>query len=224
MKYIVAVLIVLVTLDGLSTDASPSSVSGDISIPSDTASEKVSNNETDMVVQGNFAITEKTISDAIVPTDASLSISDGTWEAKLSRMNWDNVQKGEENPFTVTVTIPKDATLGMRSSYTLYLVFTDGFGNEVGSTQEDFMVRVDKVVNGDDDDDTIDDEGVKITEDKSIPFIPIFLGGVILALIVGLIWFFKNYEVVREVDGDRKIYLREKDTGRILGRSGRRSP
>lgn len=205
--------------------AGPFAVSGDINIPSDTPIEKVSDNVTIVRVQGGFAINEKTFPHTFASIDAELSISMGNWEALLSQTTWSNVQRGEDNPFTVTITVPRDATIGMTASYTLYLVFTDTTGAEVGTTQENFMVRVDRVsISGNDDDDDIgldDDDDLNVSEDESIPILPIFGIGVLIVIVVGLIWFFKNYELVRETEGERKIHLREKDTGRILGKKGR---
>ncbi|MFO8051160.1 MAG: hypothetical protein R6V01_05605 [Thermoplasmatota archaeon] len=218
MRSFVVLPVLTLLLLSFAADAYPDAVSGDINIPADIPAEKVADNITKINVKGDFVLNEKTFPHTIASIDAELDISQGSWEASLSQHTWENVQKGEQNPFTVEVIIPLDATIGMTSSFTLYLVFIDSTGSEVGSTQKNFMVRVDRISHEEDDDEEDDDDQgeVDVSEDKSIPIIPIFAGGIAVILIIGLIWFFKNYEMVREVNGNRGIFIREKDTGRII--------
>ncbi|MFW3146607.1 MAG: hypothetical protein ACMUIE_07325 [Thermoplasmatota archaeon] len=211
-------LIMLLIFSSTAGNSAPLSVVGDISIPADVPASGSSENVTRVVVEGHFVVTEKNGADAVLPISASLSISSGAWDASLSKAQWDNVQRMEENSFTVTVTVPGGVSVGDSASYQLNVRFVNSLGQESGSAQAPLTVRVDTMEEGVDDDDGDDDDGSNIIKDDSMPLWPIFIIGVVVVLIAGAFWFFKNYEIVRELDSERKIRLREKDTGRIIGK------
>jgi hypothetical protein len=215
-----------ISLFVISVEGGPAEVVGEIQVQGEYLvvlnEDQVMNYE----VEGFFAVTSKTGLDALGGTYATMTVSEGGWDPGLSPSRWDSVQQNENYDFTVSLTIPNGTGVGEQNAYTLILTFYNSFDQEVGSDTAGFSVRVENVIpSGDDDDDSSDDDDViSPVEDESFPLWPFFIGGIVIGLIIIGIWGRKNLEFVRDEDGSRRVMLREKDTGHILGRKKQPPP
>jgi hypothetical protein len=201
------------------SQAAPTSVSGSIELndmwpyfPEDEGQETIE-------IVGSFTISEKSLQDAPFPVTATVTLSPGQWEASLRQSVYEIEETGTWERFYIDVTIPEGVKTGESSSYAVSIHFQGRFSDS--SAQAGFTVKIESGSMDDDISDDDDDDGNSegdLQNTGSFPIWPIFLLILIIALIIAGIWAYRNIEVVREVDGKRKIYLREKDTGRILGR------
>jgi hypothetical protein len=198
--------------------AGPTGITATIEIPPETRI-VMGNETTTVVVEGYFAMLEKSGLETVGTISASLEISGGEWSNSLSQTFWANVERNNNYDFTVSVDIPGGVSAGQSESYNLVLTFYNQLDQQVGSTSKGTLVVVDSVIDNGGDDDGEDDDGTVPGEDKSISLIiPIFIVGLLIGLIVALIWAKKNLEIVRSSDGRRRIMLREKDSGHIIGK------
>jgi hypothetical protein len=175
-------------------------------------------------VEGFFSVT-KDVWDIGTYATMSVELNVGDWEPALSQTRWETVQQDETYDLMVSVTIPNGSLVGEQSSYTLILTIYNNLDQEVGSDTEGFSIDIKSVIpTGDDDDSTADDEIITPIEDESFPLWPIFIIVIVIGLIIVGIWARKNLEFIREEDGSRRIMLREKDSGHILGRKKQPPP
>lgn len=216
-----AVLFSLVFTIG--SEGSPRTVQSNISI-FDTEIVIRENETTEVQVDGSFMIESVGAGDTIGGLSATLTISEATWAPTLSQTFWDNVQQEQDYFFTVDFTIPEDTGVGDSSNPTLYLDFENPIKGDVGSSSRGFEVKVISVIDSGRNDDDDDSGIISPAEDESFPLWPIFIIVIVIGLVIAGIWVRKNIDFVREEDGSRRIMMREKDTGRILGRKKQPPP
>ena len=200
-------------------DGSPESIDAEIQMNNSWEAAVEEGEDAVLTVDGSFILTERTGLDRITPVTATLSVSEGQWDATPRQTVYNDV--GTENwvTFSIDLTIPEDSKAGQSSSYTVTILFqgqtseiteTAGFSVLLTSASDD-----DGDNDGNGDEDSIDNAGAS---NGGFPIWPVFVLGLIILLVFAGIWAYRNLEIVREVDGRHKIYLREKDTGRIIGK------
>jgi hypothetical protein len=212
---ITAGVVIMNTTSGLS---GPAAVSGEINMENQWPVVPKDGEPTVLAVQGSFILNEKTGLDLFGPVAATLTVSSGQWDAEPRITTYGDVTPGEWVNFMIDITIPEDARAGENSPYTVTVRFEGQVGED--EVTGGFVVTImsatgDDDTSGPDDDDS---QGNNTVEAKGFPIWPVFLLGLIAILVVSGIWAYRNVEVVRETDGKRRIYLREKDTGRIFGK------
>jgi hypothetical protein len=194
----------------------PSSISGDIEVLPEWQVFIEGRNDTLVNIDGQFRVEEKSGLDTLLDLTATLSVSGGDWQAQLPKTTFPNVVTGEIYLFKVVITVPFDVTDGAVQTFSVKLTLT----NQLNTAQDQvsFTVAVQREEDPDD-----DDGPLSLPGGSSIPLLPIFFVAAILvfAAVAG-IWVSKNIEIVREVGGRRRIFFREKGSGRILGK--RRPP
>jgi hypothetical protein len=198
--------------------SSPSAISGDINLENQWPIAPLKGEETVLQVQGAFILTERSGLDLISPVTATVSVSSGQWDAVPRVSSYSDVTPNEWTKFIIDVTIPPEARSGENSPYTVTVRFEGQVSND--EVTAGFVVTIISVTG---DDDTVDDDvdpsdTGNDQENKRFPYWPVFLLGLIAILVIAGIWAYRNVEIVRETDGRRRIYLREKDTGRIIGK------
>ncbi|MGA1866298.1 MAG: hypothetical protein ACMUFK_02390 [Thermoplasmatota archaeon] len=195
----------------------PQDVQADLSIPPETSLTLRENKTAEIDIDGFFTVTSMGPLDAVGGLTANLEITGNGWDPQLSQTVWTDVQVQTDQSFVVSLTIGPDTVTGDRNSYTLTLTFSNSISGAVVGTENTVMsVNIEDILDDGDRDD--DDDGSPIIEDESLPLWPFFLGAIVVGLVVMAIWAKLNLEVVREEDGRRHIYIREKDSGRIFGR------
>lgn len=202
------------------SNAGPNEVGGSIDINEEWPIVPNEEGDTVMEIVGSFTLDTKTLQDSLSSVTATLSLSEGQWEASLRQTEYIIEDTDTWERFYIDLIIPTDAMVGQSSTYTVTVQFQGRFSES--SAQDGFTVRVDS---GTMDDDTVttdtdSDTGGEgdLKSSTNFPLWPIFLLILIVAIVIVGIWAYRNIEIVQETDGKRKIYLREKDTGRILGR------
>lgn len=215
------VLLVLFSLADLpGSDGAPEQVEGDIEMNKEWPLIPNEEGETVMEIIGSFTLSTKSLQDAPWPVTATLSVSEGQWDATPRQTEYIIEETGTWERFYIDVVIPQEVMTGESSSYTVTIHFQGRFSDS--TAQEGFLVRIesgsmdDQPTDTDDENDTSTEGDLK--DSGSFPIWPIFLLILIVALVIVGIWAYRNIELVREVDGKKRIYLREKDTGRILGK------
>ncbi len=198
--------------------SSPSSISGDINLENQWPIAPLKDEETVLQVQGAFILTEKSGLDLISPVTATISVSSGQWDAVPRVSTYSDVTPNEWTNFIIDITIPIEARTGENSPYTVTVSFEGQVSND--EVTAGFVVTIISVTGDDDtvDDDSEPSEGNNDQENNGFPIWPVFLLGLIAVLIIAGIWAYRNVEIVRETDGRRRVYFREKDTGRIIGK------
>jgi hypothetical protein len=209
----------MVFLSGTSS-AGHSALAGEVQLANNNWEiAKAEDGETILPVEGAFMVTEKSGLDIIGEVTATISVSTGQWQAEPRQVVYNDIPVDAWQTFVIDVTIPEDESPGMTSSYSIS-IYLEGQVSEETLTQG-FVVTL-MSESGDDDDTDPDDNGASNDNDgeggSSFPIWPLFVLGLIVLLVFVIIWAYRNIEVVREVDGRRKLYLREKDTGRIFGK------
>jgi len=112
----------------------------------------------------------------------------------------------------VVVKVPFDVKDGATQTFSVRLTLTNQLSS--ASDQASFSVVVQREEVADDDDGPLGLPG-----DSSVPILPIlFIGAILVFVAVAGVWISKNIEIVREVGGRRRIFFREKGSGRILGK------
>jgi len=194
-------------------------IDGEIQINSEWPVIPLEEEETVLLIEGSFMVTEKSGLDIPFTVTATLSLSEGRWEASLRQTEYQNVNEGEVWPFAIDMVIPQDAQVGESSSYTVTLTLKDQISET--STQASFVVRLISSDTGSGGGNSGTVPGNVTSSDgtsRAFPIWPLFVLGLVFIGVAAGIWAYRNLEVVREVDGKRRIYLREKDSGRIIGR------
>lgn len=198
--------------------SSPSAISGDINLENQWPIAPLKDEETILQVQGAFILTERSGLDLISPVTATVSVSSGQWDAVPRVSTYSDVTPNEWINFIIDITIPTEARTGENSPYTVTVRFEGQVSND--EVTAGFVVSIISVTGDDDpvDDDTKPSDGNEDQENNGFPIWPVFLLGLIAILVIAGIWAYRNVEIVRETDGRRRVYLREKDTGRIIGK------
>ncbi len=200
------------------SSAGPSDISATIQLESDWEVALVDEEETPLAIEGAFVLNEKNGWDIIGEVTATLSVSEGQWEAHPRQTVYVDVDVNAWQTFMIDVTIPEEASPGQSSAYTVKILLEGQVSSD--EVTAGFIVTVISAnANNDEpnDDDNVPDSP-NVSDGGSFPIWPVFLLGLIAVAAFFGFWAYKNIEIVREVDGRRKIYLREKDTGRIFGK------
>ncbi len=179
-------------------------------------------NETTVEITGFGMLEEKTGLNSLVQTSLRFSLDSGSrWPATISPTGTiDDIEVNAFYDCRVTVTIPPGTQAGEMDTFTIIVVFED-----VSTTYEasaSFVLRTAIV-------DTGNNNGGDLNNTASSPesddgphtILIVFIIGLLVILGAGGFWAYKNVEVVRDPNGDRRIYLREKDTGRPLRKAPR---
>lgn len=207
----VAISLFLLSITSVAT-SSPEAIMADVDITSQLSVVPNRANQTDIPITGTFYITEKSGIDQPLETDASVSVSGGPWPATVDPSTFQAVEKEIFYEFTVTVMVPQDASPGESGSYTVEVVFSNVMGS---SDPETASVRITLESGPQTGDDEPGGNTTAPPAPSSFPYWLVFLGGILILVAVGVIWAVRNLEVVRETSGDRRIMLREKDSGRV---------
>jgi hypothetical protein len=218
-----AFFIVLLAFVGIgipfSAEAGTSAVSGEINLEGQWPIAPSGSEDNNLQVEGAFILREKSGLDFFSPVSATITVSSGQWTANPRVSTYSDVSSSEWTTFIIDVTIPANAIAGENSQYTVTIRFEGQVSSD--EVSKGFVVNIISATGDDDTDDDDDEQPVENDnpdEDKSFPIWPVFLLGLIAVVVVGGIWAYRNVEIVRETDGKRRIYLREKDTGRIFGK------
>ena len=200
-------------------DSNPAAVTGDINLENDWPIAPTGSEDNILEVKGAFILTEKSGLDLISSVTATISVSSGTWDAAPRVSTYEDVTPNQWTNFIIDVSVPPDARPGENSPYTVTVRFEGQVSED--EVSKGFVVTI--LSAGGDDNPPDDDDGNQTTDqsgDQSngFPIWPVFLLGLIAIAVVGGIWAYRNVEIVRETDGRRRVYLREKDTGRIFGK------
>lgn len=216
LSFLAALVAMVLILSPHSVFGGPSTISGEIELLPEWQVFVEGMNDTEVNVEGQFRIVDKSGADSLLDLTATLSLSGGDWQAQLPRTTYPNVVQGEIYQFDVVVTVPYDVKDGASQTFTVKLTLSNRL-NTV-EDQASFSLSVQREEVSDD-----DDGPLGLPSDSSVPLLPIlFVAAVLIFAAVAGIWISRNIEIVREVGGKRRIYFREKGSGRILGR--RRSP
>ncbi|MGA1819812.1 MAG: hypothetical protein ACMUHU_02265 [Thermoplasmatota archaeon] len=218
-----AILLVMGTFFS-AVHGSPATVQATITIPEDNPITLIGNQTTSLEIQGFFVVDSVGIGDSFGGLTASMIVTGDEWNPTLSQTRWTDVEAQTEYSFMLTVTITGGASSGDSSSYTLTLTFSNSISNNVGRSTATLVVRVEGVIVNDDDDDTGDDDDISPVEDESLPLWPFFIAALLIGLIIVGVWAKMNLEIVHEEDGSRRIMIREKDSGHILGQKKQTPP
>ncbi|MBN1540453.1 MAG: hypothetical protein JW939_09940 [Candidatus Thermoplasmatota archaeon] len=219
--FCLATLLLVLILSGV--EGMPQEVQADISVPAETSLTLRENKTAEIDIDGFFTVTSTGPLDAVGGLTANLEITDSGWDPRLSQTIWTNVEVQTDRSFVVLLTIGPDTVAGERNSYTLTLTLSNSLSGAVVGTETAVMsVSIENILDDGREDD--DDDGSPVVEDGSFPLWPFFLGAIVVGLIVVAIWAKMNLELVREEDGRRRVYIREKDSGRIVGRKNQPPP
>jgi len=197
--------------------AGPEGITATIEVPAENRI-VLGNKTTTVSIEGYFAILERSGLDTVGTISANLEVIGGEWAKTLSRNRWNDVEKNNNYDFTLKVEVPPGVGAGQSESYNLVLTFRNQFDQEVGSASAGTLLVVETIIDIGDDDEENDDVLAPVEDGSVSLLIPIFVLGLVIGLVVVLIWARKNLELVRSQDGRRRIYLREKDSGHIVGR------
>ena len=219
MLYFAIISLIIISVPSLQvSSAGPSDISATVQLESDWTIALADEGETPLAAEGAFVLNEKSGWDLIGEVTATLSVSEGQWEAHPRQAVYADVTVDAWQTFMIDVTIPEEASPGQSSAYTVKILLEGQVSSD--EVTAGFIVTV-IAANANGDEPADDDDGSDVpdvSDGGSFPLWPVFLLGLIaVAAFVGF-WAYKNIEIVREVDGRRKIYLREKDTGRIFGK------
>lgn len=211
-------LVLSLTVFTTPVDSSPEAITAEIDLQSQVNVVPNQSNETTVSISGTFYIETKSGVDQ-ADTDASLSVSGGPWTANINPRSFQSVEKQVFYDFTVTVVVPQDANAGESGSYTVEIVFSNLFGSSDPETAP-LRITLEEGPQVGDDDGNGGNATVPQTP-KSFPYWLIFLGGIVILVAIGVVWAVRNLEIVRETSGDRRIMLREKDSGKVFDRRKR---
>ncbi|MBN1390922.1 MAG: hypothetical protein JXA22_09815 [Candidatus Thermoplasmatota archaeon] len=210
--------IILSTILMASASGEPQEVRGDIIVPAETHLTLRGNQTLELRLDGFFVVASAGPLDTVGGLSASLEISGSGWSPRSSQSRWTGVEVQTDYPFQVMLSIGPGAEAGESNSYTLTVTFSNSLtGTILGTASASMFVGIDEVLHDVDDD---EDEEIYVVEDDSIPLWPFFIGAIVIGLLIMGVWAKMNIQVVREDDGSRRIYLKERDSGRIIGRKG----
>ncbi len=176
-------------------------------------------NETTVEITGYGMLEEKTGLNSLVQTSLRFSLDSGSrWPATISPTSTiDDIVVNAFYDYRVTVTIPPGTQAGEMETFTIIGVFED-----VSTTFEasaSFVLRTAVVDSGNNNGGDINNTASSSESDDGPPTVWIVFAIGLLALLgAGGFWTYKNVEIVKDPNGDRRIYLREKDTGRPFKR------
>ncbi len=174
-------------------------------------------NETTVEITGYGMLEEKTGLNSLVQTSLRFSLDSGSrWPATISPTSTiDDIVVNAFYDYRVTVTIPPGTQAGEMETFTIIGVFED-----VSTTFEasaSFVLRTAVVDAGNNNGGDINNTASSPESQDGPPTILIvFIIGLLVLLGAGGFWAYRNVEIVKDPNGDRRIYLREKDTGRPL--------
>ncbi len=206
-----------------SADADVRALSGVVEV--DTPDVQVTiyaSNETTVEVTGFGMLDDKTGLNSLVETSLRFSLDSGSkWPATLSPTSTiDDIEVNVFYDYRVTVTIPPGAQAGEMGTFTIIGVFED-----VSTTFEasaSFVLRTSVIDAGNNNGGDLNTTGPSLeSEDGPRTIWIVFIIGLLVILGAGGFWAYKNVEIVKDPNGDRRIYLREKDTGRPLRKAPR---
>lgn len=206
---IILVLLIGLVLGHAGVSAGHEAVSATIEVPPEVGSEAGRFNDTIIVIEGSFTVA-RSGPDQFLTLTGELSLSLGVWPAMITPSTFSNLVQGERYTFTINVTVPAGSDLPGTGSYLVKLTLTNILGST--SVEEAFIVKVEPQG-------AVDEEDVGILPRFKGGFpwgIMIFVLGLLFLIVLGVIWAFRNLELVREIGGRRNIMLREKKSGRIL--------
>ena len=172
-------------------------------------------NETTVEITGFGMLEEKTGLNSLVQTSLRFSLDSGSkWPATISPTGTiDDIEVNAFYDYRVTVTIPPGAQAGEMDTLTIIGVFED-----VSTTYEasaSFVLRTAVVDTGNNDGGDLNSTATSSeSDDGQNTILIVFIIGILVILGAGGFWAYKNVELVKDPNGDRRIYLREKDTGR----------
>lgn len=206
-------IILLLLALALGADAGPSAIGGDIDVPGEVTVQSRPGNDTDVSVAGTFRVTAKNGPDQFLRLTAALSASGGQWPTVVHPSLFEDVAVGTDYEFTISFSVPAGTLNGTHTAYSVTLLLT----NVLGSSQivDSFQVSVRTDIGGGGDDDGGGDPGGISVSDFPWGLL-IFIGGLFIFLGLGIVWAYRNLELVREVGGRRRIMMREKSSGRLL--------
>ncbi len=214
--FLLAVISLFCIMSATSVNGAPSTISGDIEVQPEWQVFVEGRNDTILNIDGQFRVAEKNGLDTLLDLTATLGVTGGDWKAQLSKTTYPNVVPGEIYPFKVVVTVPFDVKDGAAQTFSVKLTLTNQLNT--AQVQASFTVTVQREEVPDD-----DDGPLGLPSGSSIPLLPIlFVAAVLVFAAVFGVWVSRNIEIVREVGGRRRIFFREKGSGRILGK--RRPP
>jgi len=184
--------------------------------PKDVQLNLTGDNSTTISLTGFFRIEEATGADQLLTARAELSLNGVVWEANISPSSFDDLEIGLEYHFVIAITVPAGEQDGAAAAFTVTLVVS----NVLNSVQDTDVFKV--VCHRD----RSDDGGGNILPLRVGAEFPwaifIFAVGLLSLIATGIVWAVRNYELVREIGGSRRIMLREKRSGRLL--KGRKPP
>jgi hypothetical protein len=207
-------ILLMITISSPSISGRPSAVEGSISI--DRTVQIVQNrmNETEVEVTGTFRVDSMDRPDQTFTTSADLDIDGELSTASLSQYHWDSVEEYRIYTYTVIVIIPADSPIGPYDTYTLTLEFTNMLGTSDTDPAKMTIELITRSNGGENSDDG--PQGNNTADESSVgnpfPIWIIFVGGLVVLLVGGAVWFYRNVEIVREEDGGRRIMMKERKT------------
>jgi hypothetical protein len=214
LRYLTAALVLLSMLSSDPAVADVRSVEGEIELPSDVPVVSYPGNETHVTVQGTFRVTAKNGPDQILRLTGTIAVEGGQWPGAVEPSTFDDVQAGTDYEFTISFIVPAGTEDGANTAYTVTLLLMNILGpNQIVAS---FRVEVENKGGNGGSEDGIDLGSVDMSDFPWGLFI--FIGGLIVFLLLGLIWAYRNLELVREVGGRRRVMMREKHSGRIIKR------
>jgi len=190
----------------------PSAVDGEIDLPQEVIVQGHEGNGTIVVVMGSFTVTAKNGADQILRLGGSLSIAGDDWPATIEPSTFSDLTVGTPYEFSIVFTVPAGTASDTMTSYSVTLVLQ----NVLGNTQiaDSFQATVEQRRDDGDGGGGVLDE---LRGDVEVPWgLLIFFGGLWVFMALGVVWAYRNLELVREVGGRRRIMMREKGSGRLL--------
>ncbi|MCK5773096.1 MAG: hypothetical protein KAH57_04855 [Thermoplasmata archaeon] len=172
-------------------------------------------NETQVEITGYGMLEEQ--NGVIVPLETSLRFylgGDSQWAATITPASTiDGIQVDHTYEFRVIVTIPPGTTAGESETYTVNGLFEDRL--ETYEASAGFVIRTAVVDTGNNNGGGLNNTATSPeSDDGQHTVLIVFIIGLLVILGAGGFWAYKNVELVKDPNGDRRIYLREKDTGR----------
>jgi len=170
-----------------------------------------SSNETNLIVTGFVRLDEKRTPLSQGDVNVRLDLEGGgEWTASVEPGSIPDMEVGIHYNIRIAIRIPPSHVGGQSQSYLVTAVFEDNLGSVQTSDQFVVMTEVDE--GGDGGNSTVNVPN----PERGFPIWILFPAGILFLLVLAGIWAYRNLEFVRERGGGRKIYLREKDSGRVL--------
>ncbi len=179
-------------------------------------------NETKVEITGYGMLQEQ--NGVIVPLETSLRFylgGESKWTATITPTSKiDGIQVDHPYEYRVIVTIPPGTTAGESETYTVNGLFEDRL--ETYEASAGFVIRTAVVDTGNNNGGDLNSTAASPeSDDGQNTILIVFIIGLLVILGAGGFWAYRNVEIVKDPNGDRRIYLREKDTGRPLHKDPR---